>query len=158
MKNEDGLTPKQRRFVDEYLIDLNAGAAALRAGFSARTAARQGSHLRANPRVAAEIARRQAVLRNESEVTVERILAELASIAMAPLGDRNVKASDKHAALVSYGKHLGMFVERHRVEGRLEVVGQLTDEQLERIAATALTQPGSGGAGTADAPAGEDES
>jgi phage terminase small subunit len=39
------LTPKQTRFVEEYLIDLNATAAAIRAGYSAKTANQQGPRL-----------------------------------------------------------------------------------------------------------------
>ena len=39
------LTPKQARFVEEYLIDLNATQAAIRAGYSARTAEQQGTRL-----------------------------------------------------------------------------------------------------------------
>ena len=42
------LTPKQHRFVIEYLVDLNATQAALRAGYSARTAPQQGSRLLKN--------------------------------------------------------------------------------------------------------------
>ena len=44
-KKERGLTPKQRRFVEEYLIDLNATAAAQRAGYSEKTADRIGPDL-----------------------------------------------------------------------------------------------------------------
>lgn len=47
-----GLTPKQRRFVDEYMIDLNATAAAKRAGYSARTAEWQGPQLLGKTHVA----------------------------------------------------------------------------------------------------------
>ncbi len=39
------LTPKQARFVEEYLIDLNATQAAIRAGYSAKTANEQGAQL-----------------------------------------------------------------------------------------------------------------
>jgi phage terminase small subunit len=39
------LTPKQRRFVDEYLMDLNATQAAIRAGYSTHTAEQQGARL-----------------------------------------------------------------------------------------------------------------
>ena len=46
-KAQDGLniTPKQQRFVDEYLIDLNATQAAIRAGYSPKTANRKGNRL-----------------------------------------------------------------------------------------------------------------
>ena len=39
------MTPRQQRFVDEYLLDLNATQAAIRAGYSARTANEQGTRL-----------------------------------------------------------------------------------------------------------------
>ena len=45
------LTEKQQRFVDEYLIDLNATQAAIRAGYSAKTADVQGSRMLANVKV-----------------------------------------------------------------------------------------------------------
>jgi len=54
------LTPKQHRFVAEYLVDLNASQAALRAGYSARTAPQQGSRLLKNAQVQAAIAAQQA--------------------------------------------------------------------------------------------------
>jgi phage terminase small subunit len=54
------LTPKQRRFVAEYLVDLNATRAAIRAGYSAKTAPPAGSRLLTNVKVAAAIAEGQA--------------------------------------------------------------------------------------------------
>lgn len=45
------LTEKQQRFVEEYLIDLNATQAAIRAGYSAKTADQQGSRMLANVKV-----------------------------------------------------------------------------------------------------------
>lgn len=49
------LTPKQRRFVEEYLVDLNATQAAIRAGYCAKTAESQASRLLRNVKVAAAI-------------------------------------------------------------------------------------------------------
>ena len=54
------LTAKQKRFCDEYLIDLNATQAAIRAGYSARTANEQGARLLANVSVQEYIARKMA--------------------------------------------------------------------------------------------------
>ena len=50
-----GLTPRQQRFVDEYLIDLNATQAAIRAGYSPKTAQSQSSRLLSNVMVRAAI-------------------------------------------------------------------------------------------------------
>jgi phage terminase small subunit len=54
------LTPKQARFVEEYLVDLNAKQAAIRAGYSPKTAEVQGCRLLRNVQVAAAIQRAQA--------------------------------------------------------------------------------------------------
>jgi len=54
------LTPRQTRFVAEYLVDLNATQAAIRAGYSHRTAKQQGARLLTNADIAAAIARGKA--------------------------------------------------------------------------------------------------
>lgn len=77
------LTPKQARFVDEYLIDLNATQAAIRAGFSEKTAYSQGQRLLKNVEVQAAIAARQAERANRTEITQDRVLAELWKMATA---------------------------------------------------------------------------
>ncbi len=77
------LTPKQKRFVDEYLVDLNATAAARRAGYSEKTACEQGSRLLANVKVQAAIQERQKKLQGKLEITQEAVLQELAAIAFA---------------------------------------------------------------------------
>lgn len=74
------LTDKQKRFVDEYLVDLNATAAARRAGYKDPNIGRQ---LITKNNVSAEIQKRQAKLRGKLEITQERVLEELAAIAFA---------------------------------------------------------------------------
>lgn len=75
------MTPKQQRFVEEYLIDLNATAAARRAGYSSRTADRIGPELLGKTCVAEAIAAGQAKLSEKAEVTQERIVAEFCRMA-----------------------------------------------------------------------------
>lgn len=77
------LTEKQKRFAAEYLVDLNATAAAKRAGYSEKTACEQGSRLLANAKVREEIQKRQAKLQGKLECTQERVLEELAAIGFA---------------------------------------------------------------------------
>lgn len=77
------LTDKQKRFVSEYLVDLNATAAATRAGYSEKTACEQGSRLLANVKVQEEIRKRQERLQDKLEITQEKVLEELAAIAFA---------------------------------------------------------------------------
>lgn len=81
------LTPKQARFVDEYLIDLNATQAAIRAGYSAKTADVQGPRLLGNVGVATAIAERQDARAERTGITSERVLAELAKIGFANIAD-----------------------------------------------------------------------
>lgn len=82
-----GLSPKQEQFVQEYLIDLNATQAAIRAGYSARTANEQGSRLLANVSVAEAVARAKAERSRRVGINADRVLEELASIAFARMPD-----------------------------------------------------------------------
>ena len=75
------MTPKQKRFVDEYLIDCNASAAARRAGYSARTADAIGRENLGKPTIAAAIAEQQAARAQRTQITQDRVLEEYAKIA-----------------------------------------------------------------------------
>lgn len=75
------LTPKQRRFVDEYLIDLNATQAAIRAGYSPKTANEQGARLLANVSIAKAIQEARDKQQERTEITQDRVLLEYARIA-----------------------------------------------------------------------------
>jgi phage terminase small subunit len=79
------LTPKQERFVQEYLIDLNATQAAIRAGYSAKTANEQGSRLLTNVSVRSAIEAAQQKRADRTEITQDRVLQELARIAFFDL-------------------------------------------------------------------------
>ena len=81
------LTPRQAAFCVEYLVDLNATQAAVRAGYSERTAKQQGARLLTNVDVAAEIQRLMAARSERTEITVDEVLRELWSIAMADPND-----------------------------------------------------------------------
>jgi phage terminase small subunit len=76
------LTPKQARFVAEYLKDLNATQAAARAGYSAKTANQQGSRLLANVGVAQAIAAGKAKQLESADISATRILEEMKRIAL----------------------------------------------------------------------------
>ncbi len=71
------MTPKQERFAQEYMIDLNATQAAIRTGYSEHTAAEQGSRLLRNAKVAAAIQAAQAEFRERLEVSVESVTLQL---------------------------------------------------------------------------------
>ncbi|MAO03585.1 MAG: terminase [Citromicrobium sp.] len=72
----EGLTPKQQRFVEEYPTDCNGKQAAIRAGYSAPTAEVTASRLLSNVKVKAAIDERLAALAEKAGVTQERIVEE----------------------------------------------------------------------------------
>ncbi len=77
------MTPKQQRFVDEYLTDLNATQAAIRAGYSARTAQMQSSRLLSKVMVQAAVSEGRAVQQNRTQVSADRVVLEAWHIATA---------------------------------------------------------------------------
>lgn len=79
------LTAKQQRFVDEYLIDLNATQAAIRVGYSKKTADQQASRLLTNVKVREYLAQRQADRANRTEITQDMVLNELAKIGFSDI-------------------------------------------------------------------------
>lgn len=81
------ITPKQARFVEEYLIDLNGKQAAIRAGYAPKAAEVQASQLLSNPKVAAYLQERKAKLAAKLEITQERVLNELAKVGFANMAD-----------------------------------------------------------------------
>ena len=75
------ITPKQRRFVDEYLKDLNATQAAIRAGYSRKTAEWIGPQLLGKTHVAEAIAIRMKAREKRTEISQDRVLIEVSRIA-----------------------------------------------------------------------------
>ena len=74
------LTPKQERFVQEYLVDLNATAAAKRAGYSAKNADKIGSELLGKTRVSEAIQKAIQERSQRTEITQDMVIAELAKL------------------------------------------------------------------------------
>lgn len=81
----DGLTPKQARFIAEYLIDLNATQAAIRAGYSEDSATEIGYENLTKPHIAAEIRKRQEDTAAALSITRESVLRELKRIGFADI-------------------------------------------------------------------------
>jgi phage terminase small subunit len=91
----DELTPKQRRFVEEYLIDLNATQAAIRAGYSEDTASAIGWENLRKPELAEAIVAAQKARSERTQIDADWILRRLAAEAQADLAD----LYDDHGAL-----------------------------------------------------------
>lgn len=81
------LTDKQKRFVDEYLIDLNGTQAAIRAGYSAKTANEQAARLLANVSIQQTISKHMAERSKRTGVNQDRVVLELAKIALVKITD-----------------------------------------------------------------------
>lgn len=75
--NEAGLTDQQELFAREFLVDLNATQAAIRAGYSAKTANQQGARLLANVKVAARIRELMAERSERTEINADQVLEQL---------------------------------------------------------------------------------
>ena len=129
------LTDKQTAFVREYLVDLNATQAAIRAGYSERTASRIGPQLLGKTCVREAIEKAQAKRARRVEVTQDYVLANLVEVVertmqRAPVLDRKGEqvtdeegravwtfdAKGANRALELLGKHLGIFADRVRAE------------------------------------------
>lgn len=79
------LTDKQRRFVDEYLVDLNATQAAIRAGYSQKTAGQIGEQNLKKLEIAAAVQEAQAERAKRTEITQDMVLRELAKIGFSDI-------------------------------------------------------------------------
>lgn len=125
------LTPKQRRFVDEYLVDLNATQAAIRAGYSAKTAASIGQENLIKPEILAGIEKGQKANQIRNQRTIDDVLADLREIAKNAMQvvfdkDGNKVMVNHQAAIKAIeleGKHYGGFVGKQQVD--LKVTGGL---------------------------------
>lgn len=81
------LEPKQRRFCQEYVVDMNASAAAVRAGYSSKTAKEQGYRLLTNVLVQEEVQRLKEKAAKRAEITADMVIAELAKIGFSNIQD-----------------------------------------------------------------------
>ena len=104
------LTPKQERFVQEYLVDLNATAAAKRAGYSEKNAGKIGPELLGKTRISAAIQNAMQQRGQRTEVTQDYVIEKLKAIADKEASDKpdsDLKYSSQIKAIELLGKHLG---------------------------------------------------
>ena len=81
------ITPKQQVFVDEYLLDLNATQACIRAGYSVKSADKIGSELLGKTRVADAVGKALAERSKRTGINQDRVIQELAKIALVNVTD-----------------------------------------------------------------------
>ncbi len=120
------MTPKQERFVQEYTIDSNATQAAIRAGYSAKTAMEQGYQLLQKPSVKAAIQAAQAEHRERTKVTIESLTEKLR--AAYDVAEKNGQSASMVQASMGLAKLHGYLVDR--VEQTTKAVDNMTPDEV----------------------------
>jgi phage terminase small subunit len=127
------LNPQQQRFVEEYLVDLNATQAAIRAGYSEDTAGSQGGRLLKNVEIGKAIADAMAERSVRTRVTADRVLTELARIGFGDI--RSVVAWRANTA--ETGKEDEDGVPETRAFNEVELIGSA---EIDHDAAAAVAE------------------
>lgn len=129
------LTQKQQRFVDEYIISGNATQSYRKAGYSAKSdnvAWSEASKLLRNPKVKAELKKRNAEIKSQKTMDMQEVMERLAAIARGETVEQQVtnkgtvveiepKTSDQIRAMELIGKRYGAWTDKKEVTGGLEI-------------------------------------
>lgn len=126
------LTLKQQRFVDEYIISGNATQAAIKAGYSKKTANRIATENLSKPVIKTAIDKRNAEIQSEKTMDMQEVMERLASIARGETTEETVtnkgdvietatRNSDKLKALELIGKRFGAWTDKKEVNGNLDI-------------------------------------
>lgn len=134
------LTDRQQQFVDQYLIDLNATKAAIRAGYKEKTAQEQGSRLLSNVMVQNAIQERMKEREQRTEITQDRVLQQLAKIAFHDITkfvtwDENgvdIKPSDEMdgTIIAEVGEDITDFGEYKRIKKKVKMPDRIKALEL----------------------------
>ena len=131
------LSRRQRRFCDEYLIDCNATQAAIRAGYSEKTAAAQGAKLTSNLEVREYIDEQLELLHDRRTAKAKEVLEYLTSVMRGELKEQilcmagdgtqevieiDISAKDRIRAAELIGKRYGLFNDKYKIESAVPVV------------------------------------
>lgn len=137
------MNAKQRRFCDEYLIDCNATQAAIRAGYSKKTANEQAARLLANVNIKSYIDEQLECIHNEKTADAQEVLEYLTSVmrgehteqTLKLVGDGiqditeiDVAAKERLKAAELIGKRYGIWKDSVDVKGAIPTVLTGSDE------------------------------
>lgn len=126
------LTQKQQRFVDEYIISGNATQAAIKAGYSKKTAKQMGTENLAKPIIKAELDRRNAEIKSAKTADMQEVMEYLASVmrgeqtesvatAKGIYNDVPVSAKDRIKAAELIGKRHGAWTDKREISGNMNI-------------------------------------
>lgn len=113
----ENLNNKQSQFVKEYVIDFNGKQAAIRAGYSARSAEVTASRLLSNAKVKAAVEKEMAKLAERTEITQDKVLRDIEELRMQAKGEKQLNVAARCSEL--QGKYLKMFTDNVHVSGNL---------------------------------------
>lgn len=136
------LTQKQRRFIDEYIISGNATQAAIKAGYSKKTARKIGQENLTKPDIKTEIERRNAEIQSEKTADMTEVMEYLTSVMRGEQTESvatskgifpgvEVSAKDRIKAAELIGKRNGAWTDKKELTGDLKIdigVGDYDDE------------------------------
>ena len=109
------LTSKQKQFCREYVIDLNGTQAAIRAGYSAKSAQMQSSRMLLKDVIYKYIKKLRNQQRKRTELSADKVLYDIEDTRVRARASNDYRAELKASEL--QGRHLAMFIDRQRVGG-----------------------------------------
>ncbi|MEK1400007.1 terminase small subunit [Limosilactobacillus fermentum] len=126
------LTQKQQRFVDEYIISGNATQAAIKAGYSKKTAKQMGTENLAKPIIKAELDRRNAEIQSAKTMDMQEVMERLAAMGRGETTEETVtnkgevietatRNADKLKAMELIGKRFGAWTDKKEIKGNLDI-------------------------------------
>jgi phage terminase small subunit len=128
------LTPKQQRFIEEYLLDLNATRAAIRAGYSAKTAYSAGQRLLKHVDVARGIAEAQQKHAEKCEITLDLLTEMTLEAYRTAMADGSPRGADAAVKAVAQLSKMHGFDVSKRVNER-DPIGDLSAEERDAVLA-----------------------
>jgi phage terminase small subunit len=123
------LTPKMEAFVNEYLIDLNASQACLRAGYKTRSPHKMGTQLLNHPLVSAAVEARKDERRQKAELTADYVLNKLIALTEA---NEETNPTVAVRTLELLGRHLGLYKDRQEISGPNGEAIHIKEEEIKQ--------------------------
>lgn len=145
-RTREKLSPKQKSFCGEYIIDKNGTQAAIRAGYSKKTAKEQATRLLTKVYVQRYLSSLISKQSKRTEITADFVLNSLRNIAQKcqqnePVRDSRGRETGQYKfdsaganrAVELLGKHLALFVDRKEITQKMIIkeLADMTDEEID---------------------------